>query len=440
MDSTFFNLAQLIKDAGLTVPSIDSTPIPKKHIMLVGTHAHQTTGYSKVTYNIINELAKLGRYRLSHFGFQKFMIAPPGYRMYPPDVDVYDPVESEKTGARQEIGFGYSQLPAYIRQQKPDVVILYNDAGVICQFLDKLTEQLSEEERRSYKLIIYLDQVYRIQRPALLQRMDRDASAYIVFTAYWKKVLESQGIQKPISIARHGFDPQQFQVLNKKGMRKKHAIPENVFLILNLNRNTPRKRYDIVVTAFAELVARHPAKPLALLAVCDGGETGGFPLQEIFLRELQRLNIEGQQHIHKLMVSTTSQTYTDEMINELYSLSDIGINAAEGEGFGLCNFEAMGVGIPQVVSNVGGFRDFCKHGYNAQVVEPKWHAYIPMSYSGVGGVAEIIDASDLAFAVEDYLLDSELREIHGKNARNTVLQYTWANEVLNIAHLVDSLE
>ena len=438
MDSTFFNLEQLIREAGLTVPAVNENR--KKHIMLVGTHAHQTTGYSKVTYHIIHELAKLNRYQLSHFGFQKFMAAPPDYRPYPSGVNVYDPVAAEKTGAPQEMGFGYSQLPSYIRQQKPDIVIIYNDAGVVCQFLDKIDLQLSLEERQAYKLVIYLDQVYRIQRPALLQRIDKVAHAYITFTQYWKQVLESQGIQKKIGVLRHGFDPKQFQVLNKKAMRKKHNIPDNVFVILNLNRNTPRKRYDIVVTAFAELVARHPTKPLVLLAICDGGETGGFPLQEIFLRELQRLNTNPQQHIHKLMISSTPQTYTDEMINELYSLSDIGISAAEGEGFGLCNFEAMGVGIPQVVSNVGGMRDFCKNGYNSQAIEPKWTAYLPASYSNVGGISEIIDAHDLALGVEEYLLDSDLRETHGKNARQTVLDYDWTKEVSSLVNLIDSLE
>lgn len=436
MDSTFFNLEQLIREAGLTVP----TQNHKKHIMLVGTHAHQTTGYSKVTYHIIHELAKLNRYQLSHFGFQKFMEAPPDYRPYPPDVNVYDPVSAEKTGAPQEMGFGYSQLPTYIRQQKPDVVIIYNDAGVICQFLDKIDIQLSPEERQAYKLLIYLDQVYRIQRPALLQRIDRDTHAYIAFTEYWKQILQAQGIQKTIGVLRHGFDPNQFQILNKKAMRKKHNIPDNAFVILNLNRNTPRKRHDIVVTAFAELVVRHPTKLIVLLAICDNGETGGFPLQEIFIREVQRLNAIPQQHAHKLMISSTPQTYTDEMINELYSLSDIGISAAEGEGFGLCNFEAMGVGIPQVVSNVGGLRDFCKNGYNAQTVEPKWSTYLPANYSGIGGIADIIDSHDLALAAEEYLLDSDLRETHGRNARTTVLEYSWTKEVTGLVNIIDSFE
>jgi glycosyltransferase involved in cell wall biosynthesis len=433
MDSTFSNLESLIKETGISL-------VQKPKFLLVGTHGHQTTGYSKVTYNIMKELAKMNCYELYHFGFQKFKDVPPDYRPYPSAVSVYDPASLEKAGqAQQEMGFGFSQLPNYIRQVKPDIVLMYNDAGIVCRYLDKLTEQLTPQDRAAYKLVIYLDQVYQLQRPEFLARMDKDAAAFITFTSYWKQVLEEQGIKKSIGVLRHGFDQSQFQILNKQAMRKKHNIPEQVFLILNINRNTPRKRYDIVVTAFAELVARHPAKPLALLAICDGGESGGFPIQEIYMRELSRLKLPAQFHAHKLMISRESQSYSDTMINELYSLSDIGVSAAEGEGFGLCNFEAMGVGIPQVVPNVGGFKDFCIHNKNCQLIEPKWRNYLPLSHSSVGGVSELIDPHDLSIGMEDYLMDSELRTTHGQAARETVLKYSWAEEVTNLTTFLNSL-
>jgi hypothetical protein len=51
MDSTFSNLEALIKEAGLTMPSLNSeptlsvsAPVKKKKFMLVGNHAHQMTG------------------------------------------------------------------------------------------------------------------------------------------------------------------------------------------------------------------------------------------------------------------------------------------------------------------------------------------------------------------------------------------------------------
>lgn len=436
----YLTLNNLLQEAGISftpVSGVSANAGQKRKFLLVGTHAHQTTGYSKVTHNIVQELAKNPNIEVSHFGFQKFMAAPPDYRPYPAGVDVYDPAAVEKAGtAAQEMGFGFSQLPTYVRKVRPDVIMIYNDAGIICRFMDKLKSDLTPEERASYKLLIYLDQVYIIQRPELLARMDAEAHAYIAFTDYWKSVLEKQGVKKPIHVLRHGFDQTLFKPVDRATARKKHNIPENLFIFLNLNRNTPRKRYDLVATAFAELVARHPTKPLALMCVCDGGETGGFPIQEIYLRELDKRRVPLQFHAHKLMISKQALTYTDEMINDLYAMSDVGINAADGEGFGLCQFEAMGIGIPQVVPDIGGFKDFCHSGVNSLTVPPKHTSYLPLASSSVGGMIEVVDPIDLAVAAENYLLDSELRATHGAAARETVLKYKWSTEVAKLADLI----
>jgi len=432
IDSTFTNLNALLA----TIQATQVKQSKKVKFMLVSTHAHQTTGYSKVSYHLVQELAKYDFIELFHFGFQKYVQPPPNYRTYPAGVNVYDPVQAERDKRYEpESGFGFSQLPEYVKTVQPDIVFIYNDAGVICQFLNKLTEKIPTP---TYKLFLYLDQVYPIQRPDFLARMSKDASHYFVFTSYWETVLRKQGITQPITVLRHGFDKQQFKPLNREAMRKKHGIPEGMFLLLNMNRNTPRKRHDIVVQAFAELVARHPTKPLGLLAVCDAGEHGGFPIHEIYIRELERLGIPPQFHIHKLMISKTSMTYTDEMVNELYAISDIGITAADGEGFGLCQFEAMGIGIPQVVPYIGGFRDFCVHNENSLTVKPKWFSYIPLAHSSVGGIIEVVDSHELMLNAEEYLMDSELRERHGAAARTKVESYLWFNEVKALADVIKS--
>ena len=58
--------------------------------MLVSTHAQQYTGYSKVSYHIIQELVKHPWISVTHFGFQKHPQANVAYRPYPSGVDVID--------------------------------------------------------------------------------------------------------------------------------------------------------------------------------------------------------------------------------------------------------------------------------------------------------------------------------------------------------------
>lgn len=411
-----------------------------RRFLLVSTHAQQTTGYSKVSYNLIQQLVNVPHLELHHFGFQRFFEIGMNYRPYPTGVQVYDPAKAESENALlpKEMGFGYSQLPDVVRKIRPHVIMIYNDAAVICHFLEKLAAAFPKPEDRCYKMIIYFDQVYTMQRPDLLGRIERDTDVYFAFTEYWHKCLLEQGIKKPIYLLRHGFDSHTYKPMDRLGLRRKHNIAENVFLMVNVNRNTPRKRYDLLVTAFAELVARYPQKPIALLCVCDAGEQGGFPIYEIFTRELVKRRVSVEQNLGKLLITKTALNYTDETVNELYCMADCGVTAAEGEGFGLCQFEAMGCGVPQVVPNIGGFKDFCRKN-NSVLVEPERSYYIPYSYSSLGGIAEVVSPADLCLGMEEYLLDSELRDAHGKAALETVLQYRWETEVKELIRIVMEL-
>jgi glycosyltransferase involved in cell wall biosynthesis len=126
----------------------------------------------------------------------------------------------------------------------------------------------------------------------------------------------------------------------------------------------------------------------------------------------------------RLMLTSQDMTFRDEDINMFYNAADIGISTADGEGWGLCNFEQMGVGIPQVVPDVGGFKEFCS-SENSVIVKPKYRYYLPNAFSPVGGEANVCDPHDICLAMEEYVLNSEKKEAHGKVAREKVLTYTW---------------
>jgi glycosyltransferase involved in cell wall biosynthesis len=84
----------------------------------------------------------------------------------------------------------------------------------------------------------------------------------------------------------------------------------------------------------------------------------------------------------------------------------------------------MGVGVPQVVPDIGGFKEFCTNE-NSVLVKPKYRFYQPTAHSVVGGEAEVCDPHDICVGIERYLLDSETLKRHGEAARQTVLGFTW---------------
>ena len=404
--------------------------VKKLKLLLVSTHIHQFTGYSKVSHNIIQELSKKSYIKLTHFGFQKMPEVPAGFRPYPSNVDVYDAAAGEKP---LQQGFGYGQLPDFIRRKEPNVVMIYNDLSVVSRFLEEIRKSGIP---RNFKIWVYCDQVYNTQLQPFLDILNRDADLVFTFSTAWKKCLKEQGITRPIDVITHGFDKDKFFPIPRELARKQMNLPNDRFVVLNLNRNQPRKRYDILIMAFVELICKYPTKPIYLFCVCDKGEKGGWDLFGLYKRELTLRKVPVEQFGDRLMVSSVDMVFRDEDINMFYNAANVGINTADGEGWGLCNFEQMGVGVPQIVPDIGGFKEFCTSN-NSVLVKPTVRYHLPMVYCPVGGEAMACDPHDICIALEEYLLNSTKLEEHGKSARETVLKYNWQS---CLANLVKRLE
>lgn len=414
------------------VPVVSSKPSSDKKLrfMLVSTHVQQFTGYSKVSHGILQQLAKNSNLDLIHFGFQKHPQVPQGFRSYPSGVDVIDATALENPVQQ---GFAYSSVVDTIRKKQPHVVMIYNDMAVVTRFLEEIRKSGIE---RSFKLWIYCDQVYDGQLQGMIDMLNRDADRVFAFTSYWKKQLKDQGVTRPLSILGHGFDPTIFFTVPRVMARKSLKLPEDAFIVMSLNRNQPRKRLDIMIVAFVELVLKYPTKPIILLCICDKGEKGGWWLFELYVRELKKKGVPIEQFGNRLMISSNDMVFKDEDINILYNIADVGISTAEGEGWGLCTFEQMGVGIAQVVPDVGGYKEYCNQD-NSMIVKPKHNYYLPGVYSPVGGEAHVCDPHDICLAIEEYLNDSDKLKRHSLAAKETVLSYTWEKAV---KELVQKLE
>lgn len=407
-----------VAEPTLTVPQPANKQLT---LMLVSTHCSQVTGYSKVSYNLIKQLSQLPWLKVVHYGFQRLIAAQPlEERTYPSNIEVIDAAALEKPLKQ---GFGYEGLPASIARVKPHIVMIYNDMGVISQFMDAIKKSDIE---RNFQTWFYVDQVYDCQLNMFIEVINREADRVFAFTQAWKECLKTQGVHRPIDVIAHGFDPKMFYSIPKGMARKRLGLPEDLFLFVSLNRNQPRKRLDLLIMAFAELIVKYPSKPIALLCVCDKGEKGGWWLFEIFARELKLRKVPIERFGNRLMITSRDMTFKDEEINAFYNSADCCVSTADGEGFGLCTFESMGVGIPQVVPELGGYRDFCNKD-NSILVKPTSRYYLPSLFCPVGGEAHACDPHDICLAMEQYLNDSELRSTHGSAAMKTVATYTWEN-------------
>jgi hypothetical protein len=233
MESDF---ASFVKGLENELVNPGDIPVTTVKLLLVSTHLQQASGYSKVSYGLIQELAKIPWLSVIHYGIQANKSLGLK-RDYPPNINVYDAVALE---AKKELGFGYAELVPVIEAEKPHIVLLYNDIAVCANYLAKIMP-LKIRKGLSFQVWTYLDQVYECQPSDLLDGLQRDTDRFFVFTKEWKEVLKRQGVTRPIDILPHGFDRGLFPAdLNRSVIRKAMGIPEEVFLFLNVNRNQPR--------------------------------------------------------------------------------------------------------------------------------------------------------------------------------------------------------
>jgi glycosyltransferase involved in cell wall biosynthesis len=386
-------------------------------ILIVTTHINQVNGYSKVISNIINQLSKISWIKVVHFATQRITNGDID-RKYPSNVKVIDGTAMEKQKAT---GFAFSELPSTIITEKPDIVFIYNDISVICGYIEEIRKSI---QNRFFKIWAYMDMVYEGQPQQMIDIVNRDVERVFCFSKFWKDQLKSQGLTRPVDVMNHAVDSNIFRTIPRDLARQSLGLPKDAFIFTSLNRNIPRKRLDILVMSFVKLIIRFPMKPIFLLIVADKGDRGGFQLFDIFARELKMANGNTDMFGNRLLITSSNTCYKDDDINLLYNCGDVGVSCAEGEGFGLCTFEQMSIGIPQIVPNINGYTEYCNED-NSIMVEPKYRYYIPQAYGTVTGEAKLVDIEDVSNAMKTYVYDEELRKVHGKRAKESINKYTW---------------
>ena len=390
-------------------------------VLFFGTHPKQFNGYSKVVYEMCKEVAKLDDVSLVIHGFQNFHDSPGHRSDLPPNVQIYDAFANENP---KQAGFGVQQARQHVALAKPDVVVLYNDMVVICSLL----EELRHVPNRKFKIIAYIDQVYLNQKKEHVEFVNTHADRAILFTEPWRDCIVKQGLRLHASVLPHAFNSRAYFPVPKHLARRYFGLPEKDFIVLNLNRNQPRKRWDTCLKAFAEMLLRtkdaapEKRKPRLVIAT---EMTGGWNLVDILERELSRRGLDVQAGMAQVSRVDAPQRMTDEDTNFLYNVADVGINTCDGEGFGLCNFEQAAIGVPQIVPKLGGFVTFFDDEC-AYMVEPRLSYYVDASRDAIGGEAQMCDHRDFADGLVAYYDDDKLLARHGRNARRKLLrEYKW---------------
>tara|TARA_S200002703_G_scaffold142038_2_gene134194 strand:- start:12 stop:1178 length:1167 start_codon:yes stop_codon:yes gene_type:complete len=303
--------------------------------------AISNTGFARVTHSVIEHLSKNNEIVLFAMNYNGDPHGLP-YKVYP--AAAHNPNDR----------FGIGRIQSVVQHEKPDIVICLNDIWIVNQVWERIHLLKSQHD---FKFIAYfpIDSEW-YTGPMLRYIKDFDFS--VTFTVEQASRLMAHGVKpKKLGVIPHGLDQKKFYKIEQNEARKQLGLPPDKFIVFNGNRNQPRKNIDQTIKAFAEFAGN---KDDVLLYLHMGEKDLGWAVKEIFESEMRR---RGQDPTAKLCLTphmNYMQAPSDERLNIIYNACDVGINTANGEGWGLVPFEHAMCKKPQIVPNHTSCKDIWK--------------------------------------------------------------------------------
>lgn len=313
--------------------------------------------------------------------------------------------------------YGYNRVERIVMFEKPDVIFLLNDAWCLKNYLQILEEL---KKRLSFKIVLYF--------PVDASEHDPDwytefhiADAAFTYTDFGVAVATEACPDVTFGKIAHGIDKSTFYNLNmdktvlKKSLLNRRDFYEDSFVILNGNRNQPRKRVDITIQAFKLFCEDKPenVKLYLHMGVVDDHIN--------IVKYAVRLGID-----NRIVISESKkgiQTVTEKRLNEIYNACEVGVNTSLGEGWGLVNMEHASIGAPQIVGDHSAFKEI--YG-DCGILVPPSQDFIINNIMTCGKLAK---PEDFASAMELLYRNRELynKLSEASKAKFARPEYSWEN-------------
>ena len=354
-------------------------PLP---VILVLGDAVAPTGFARVVYNIFRPLAKC--YKIHQIGTNYF--GDPHdwpWEIYPARSDGHPR--------------GVNRVAPLVRKLKPDIVFILQDPWVVAEYLQEL------RHFKDLKVVVYCSINAAPLDPKVIASL-QGCNALVVYTEFARQAIQD-GLQRisqpitlpPIQVIPHGVDTEAFYPLDpdrkcalqlaRQKLYAGHEALQQGFIVLNANRNQPRKRIDIALEGFARFAANKP--PNVFLHLHMGMTDLGWDLQQLG----RRLGIDS-----RLIFTSDSPTIpnvSETQLNLIYNATNVGINTSSSEGWGLVAFEHAATGVAQIVPAHTSGLELWKD--SALLLRPSLSLVTPQSLV----TEHLIDPDTLAASLEE---------------------------------------
>ena len=361
-------------------------------ILFCATATQLTTGYAKISTQILNYLAQY--HEVVHLAFQAANIDK-----IPRDIDPRIKVIPDDL-------FAVDTILEHIDDVKPDYVMVYNDVIVCSNYCMKFKSL----EHKNFKIFMYLDLTYEHQNWVL--DIAETCDLLICFHKTWMKHVIDMGVD-PEKVTYLDHPPIQ---ISKQIHTNIFKFKEDDFVILNLNRNSYRKMLDITLEGFIRFFKQNGCSPkIKLFLGCKFQYKGSYNINMLAQKFSKIYRLTPDEHdtlLNTSIIKFPQDSVSDDIINQVYMSCDVGINTCGGEGYGLCNIEHQMYEKPQIVTGIKNFYEFFSP-LSTYFMHPITKITIPQDLDVVGGFLEIPDSKDLTSGLQFYYDNPYLREKHG---------------------------
>ncbi len=272
-----------------------------------------------------------------------------------------------------------------------------NEIDIVHLHLPKLVYFLGKEvKKRKKKLVMTLsgDPIFEVANLGFFIKIKTKQfwnnsikySDIICPVSYWlsNQIQKNNDIKK-LQVVHNAIDVEKFIDLHA-GIRKKHNIDPNEFVILTIARLTEVKGLDILINAYSIFV-KNQKNPSKLIIIGKG------ELKNNLIELAKKLEI-----LHNIIFIEFVSNLADYI-----SDSDIFVMTSNYEPFGMTAAEAGVVGKPIIVSKTGGLMEIIENGRSGFSFEP----------------GNFVELSNL---FEKLSNNNELRERIGDNAKKRILE------------------
>ena len=316
----------------------------KKEVLWWADSPTVATGFGTVSRNLLKVLHETGKYRFTVLGIS--------YMGVPYDIEKFPYLKFPEQGglfpaAEGQDIYGFSRVLKTLQTGIFDVLFILNDPFVIAACLSHIL-RVRDEAKKKFKIVFYFPTDVPPKKEWVSEVIAK-VDFPVAYTDYGVREIAKHMAPDSAPFGRiyHGTDKSIFfPIVGEARAMLRKALFGTVaehFIILNVNRNQPRKDLNRTFEVFAKVHKKIPETFLYILAATN--DVGGNLIE---IAEQHGLVYGKDWGAPPVGLYNPNQGVPVETVNQIYNCADLVMTTTLGEGWGLSITEAMACKVPVI--------------------------------------------------------------------------------------------